>query len=119
VEVLQEQLQKERDLKASLESGLMNIQPGHVSTMSAMDSKVSLVKGLITFIFYYDWFFAQDLLAITVIKTRADLEEINLAEADIINLTQKAADLRGQLSRLQPSNSPWCISCKQQLDRKE
>jgi len=53
VEVLQEQLQKERDFKASLESGLTNMRPRHVSNMSAMDSKVSVVKVINPFIFYY------------------------------------------------------------------
>lgn len=44
MEILKEQLQKERDMKASLEAGLMYMQPGKVPVTSAMDSKVSLVK---------------------------------------------------------------------------
>ncbi|ONK75312.1 uncharacterized protein A4U43_C03F15540 [Asparagus officinalis] len=91
VETLQEQLEKERDLRASLESGLMNMRPGHVSITSTMDG-----------------------------KTRADLEEINLTEADIINLKQKVTDLRGQLSRPpQSSSAPLCASCNRKLDRTE
>ncbi|URD89593.1 pleckstrin domain-containing [Musa troglodytarum] len=39
VERLLEQLQNEQDLRASLENGLMNTQPGNASLASAMDSK--------------------------------------------------------------------------------
>ncbi|XP_038984902.1 rho GTPase-activating protein 7-like isoform X3 [Phoenix dactylifera] len=93
VEKLREQLQKERDLRASLESGLMNMRPGNISYASAMDSK---------FIF--------------VIKTRADLEEVAFAEADIINLKQKVADLRGQLNNQpQKANASLCESCSKLL----
>ncbi|THU47653.1 hypothetical protein C4D60_Mb09t17880 [Musa balbisiana] len=83
IERLREQLQKERDLRASLESGLMNMRPGHVSFSSAMDS-----------------------------KTREDLEEVALAEADIVTLKQKVADLRGQLNHeLKQSYASLCKSC--------
>ncbi|URD89597.1 pleckstrin domain-containing [Musa troglodytarum] len=40
VERLLEQLQNEQDLRASLENGLMNTQPGNASLASAMDSKM-------------------------------------------------------------------------------
>nr|XP_009386459.1 PREDICTED: rho GTPase-activating protein REN1-like isoform X1 [Musa acuminata subsp. malaccensis] len=83
IERLREQLQKERDLRASLESGLMNMRPGLVSFSSAMDS-----------------------------KTREDLEEVALAEADIVTLKQKVADLRGQLNHeLKQSYASLCESC--------
>ncbi|XP_073110401.1 rho GTPase-activating protein 7 [Elaeis guineensis] len=87
VERLQEQLQKERDLRASLESGLMNMRPGNIPYTSAMDS-----------------------------RTRADLEEVAFAEADIINLKQKVADLHGQLNnQLQKGNVSLCESCSKLL----
>ncbi|XP_072991261.1 rho GTPase-activating protein 7-like isoform X3 [Typha latifolia] len=87
VEKLREQLQKERDLRASLESGLMNMKRGQISCASAIDS-----------------------------KTRADLQEVALAEADIINLKQKVSDLRGQLNnQLQRSYASLCESCNKHL----
>lgn len=87
VERLRVQLQKERDLRASLESGLMNMRPGNISYTSAVDT-----------------------------KTRADLEEVALAEADIISLKQKVADLRGQLNN-QPQKGyvSLCESCRKPL----
>uniref|UniRef100_A0A0E0KBG7 Rho-GAP domain-containing protein n=1 Tax=Oryza punctata TaxID=4537 RepID=A0A0E0KBG7_ORYPU len=69
VENLRDQLQKERNLRASLESGLMNLRRGQVSFPSTIDN-----------------------------KTKADLEEVATAEADILNLKQKGSDLRGQLN---------------------
>ncbi|RWW78714.1 hypothetical protein BHE74_00013051, partial [Ensete ventricosum] len=91
IERLREQLQTERDLRASLESGLMNMRPGHISFASAMDS-----------------------------KTRADLEEVALAEADIVTLKQKVADLRGQLSRqLKRSCASLCESCSKHIQRRD
>ncbi|XP_020105128.1 rho GTPase-activating protein REN1-like isoform X2 [Ananas comosus] len=87
VERLREQLQKERNLRASLESGLMNMRRGQVSYASAIDS-----------------------------KTRADLEEVALAEADIFSLKQKIGDLRGQLNnQLQESYTTLCESCNKRL----
>ncbi|KAG6471782.1 hypothetical protein ZIOFF_069228 [Zingiber officinale] len=70
IERLREQLQNEKDLRTSLESGLLNMGPNHISVASALDS-----------------------------KTRADLEEVALVEADIAKLKQKVADLRGQLDQ--------------------
>ncbi|KAJ9542851.1 hypothetical protein OSB04_029357 [Centaurea solstitialis] len=64
---LQEQLQAERDLRAALEVGL-SMSSGQVSGSRNMDS-----------------------------KTRAELEEIALAEADVAQLKQKVAELHQQL----------------------
>ncbi|RLN12570.1 rho GTPase-activating protein REN1-like [Panicum miliaceum] len=69
VENLRDQLQKERNLRTSLESGVMNLRRGQVSLPSTIDS-----------------------------KTKADLEEVATAESDIMNLKQKVSDLRGQAS---------------------
>ncbi|RLN39299.1 rho GTPase-activating protein REN1-like [Panicum miliaceum] len=87
VENLRDQLQKERNLRASLESGLMNMRRGHVSFPSTIDS-----------------------------KTKADLEEVAAAEADIMNLKQKVSDLRGQLNnQAQLSSTSLCESCNKRL----
>ncbi|GJT65568.1 pleckstrin homology domain-containing protein [Tanacetum coccineum] len=64
---LQEQLQAERDLRSALEVGL-SMSAGQVSGSRNMDS-----------------------------KTRAELEEIALAEADVARLKQKVAELHQQL----------------------
>ncbi|KAI3814254.1 hypothetical protein L1987_19004 [Smallanthus sonchifolius] len=66
---LQEQLQAERDLRAALEVGL-SMSSGQVSWTRTMDS-----------------------------KTRAELEEIALAEADVARLKQKVAELHHQLNQ--------------------
>ncbi|XP_047330294.1 rho GTPase-activating protein 7 [Impatiens glandulifera] len=66
---LQEQLQAERDLRAALEVGL-SMSSGQFSSSRCMDS-----------------------------KTRAELEEIALAEADVARLKQKVAELHHQLSQ--------------------
>ncbi|KAL8527418.1 hypothetical protein ACS0TY_005323 [Phlomoides rotata] len=66
---LQEQLQAERDLRAALEVGL-SMSSGHFSDTRGMDS-----------------------------KTRAELEEIALAEADVARLKQKVAELHHQLNQ--------------------
>ncbi|XP_058107858.1 rho GTPase-activating protein 7 isoform X2 [Magnolia sinica] len=66
---LQEQLQAERDLRAALEVGL-SMSSGHFSSSRSMDS-----------------------------KTRAELEEIALAEADVARLKQKVAELHLQLNQ--------------------
>ncbi|KAM3383666.1 hypothetical protein ACQJBY_008377 [Aegilops geniculata] len=66
---LQEQLQAERDLRAALEVGL-SMSSGQFSGSRAMDS-----------------------------KTKAELEEIALAEADVARLKQKVAELHVQLSQ--------------------
>ncbi|OEL36771.1 Rho GTPase-activating protein REN1 [Dichanthelium oligosanthes] len=83
VENLRDQLQKERSLRVSLESGLMNMRRGQVSFPSTIDS-----------------------------KTKADLEEVAATEADIMNLKQKVSDLRGQLNnQTQLSSTSLCESC--------
>ncbi|KAK1316910.1 hypothetical protein QJS10_CPA05g00821 [Acorus calamus] len=66
---LQEQLQAERDLRAALEVGL-SMSSGNLPSSRAMDS-----------------------------KTRAELEEIALAEADVTRLKQKVAELHLQLNQ--------------------
>ncbi|KAH9321646.1 hypothetical protein KI387_016285 [Taxus chinensis] len=66
---LQEQLQAERDLRAALEIGL-SMSSGHFSGSRSMDS-----------------------------KTRAELEEIAHAEADVARLKQKVAELHVQLNQ--------------------
>ncbi|XP_064981838.1 rho GTPase-activating protein 7-like [Musa acuminata AAA Group] len=66
---LQEQLQAERDLRAALEVGL-SMSSGQFSSSRTMDS-----------------------------KTRAELEEIALAEADVARLKQKVAELHLQLNQ--------------------
>ncbi|KAK7385899.1 hypothetical protein VNO78_31849 [Psophocarpus tetragonolobus] len=66
---LQEQLQAERDLRAALEVGL-SMSSGQLSSSRGMDS-----------------------------KTKAELEEIALAEADVTRLKQKVAELHHQLNQ--------------------
>ncbi|GER40737.1 Rho GTPase activation protein (RhoGAP) with PHdomain [Striga asiatica] len=66
---LQEQLLAERDLRAALEVGL-SMSSGQFSGSRGMDS-----------------------------KTRAELEEIALAEADVARLKQKVAELHHQLNQ--------------------
>ncbi|GMI81623.1 hypothetical protein like AT5G19390 [Hibiscus trionum] len=66
---LQEQLQAERDLRTALEVGL-SMSSGQFSTSHGIDS-----------------------------KTRAELEEIALAEADVARLKQKVAELHHQLNQ--------------------
>ncbi|KAK7372745.1 hypothetical protein VNO80_06132 [Phaseolus coccineus] len=66
---LQEQLQAERDLRAALEVGL-SMSSGQLSNSRGMDS-----------------------------KTKAELEEIALAEADVARLKQKVAELHHQLNQ--------------------
>ncbi|XP_042408157.1 rho GTPase-activating protein 7-like [Zingiber officinale] len=66
---LQEQLQAERDLRAALEVGL-SMSSGQFSNSRTIDS-----------------------------KTRAELEEIALAEADVARLKQKVAELHLQLNQ--------------------
>ncbi|KAL6841814.1 hypothetical protein ACP4OV_028326 [Aristida adscensionis] len=66
---LQEQLQAERDLRAALEVGL-SMSSSQISSSHSMDS-----------------------------KTKAELEEIALAEADVARLKQKVAELHLQLNQ--------------------
>ncbi|KAK1372761.1 Rho GTPase-activating protein 7 [Heracleum sosnowskyi] len=71
---LQEQLQAERDLRAALEVGL-SMSTGQFSGTRSMDT-----------------------------KTRAELEEIALAEADVARLKQKVAELHHQLNQQRHSH---------------
>ncbi|XP_041994467.1 rho GTPase-activating protein 7-like isoform X1 [Salvia splendens] len=72
---LQEQLQAEIDLRAALEVGL-SMSSGQFSGSRGMDS-----------------------------KTRAELEEIALAEADVARLKQKVAELHNQLNQQRQHHS--------------
>ncbi|XWS52606.1 hypothetical protein CRYUN_Cryun11dG0085500 [Craigia yunnanensis] len=79
---LQEQLQAERDLRAALEVGL-SMSSGQFSSSHGMDS-----------------------------KTRAELEEIALAEADVARLKQKVAELHHQLNQQRQHHySSLCDAC--------
>ncbi|CAH9100086.1 unnamed protein product [Cuscuta epithymum] len=79
---LQEQLQAERDLRAALEVGL-SMSPGQLSGSRGMDS-----------------------------KTRAELEEIALAEADVARLKQKVAELHHQLNQQRQNHfDPLADAC--------
>ncbi|OVA01798.1 Rho GTPase-activating protein domain [Macleaya cordata] len=78
---LQEQLQKERELRAAMEAGL-TMPLGRLPISTNIDK-----------------------------KTKAELEEIALAEADVNNLKQKVADLREQLSKQREVS--LCESCGQ------
>uniref|UniRef100_A0A804PB59 Ternary complex factor MIP1 leucine-zipper domain-containing protein n=1 Tax=Zea mays TaxID=4577 RepID=A0A804PB59_MAIZE len=69
VSMLQEQLQAERDLRAALEVGL-SMPSGQFSSARSMD-----------------------------MKTKAELEEIALAEADVARLKQKVVELHLQLNQ--------------------
>ncbi|KAA8544615.1 hypothetical protein F0562_022614 [Nyssa sinensis] len=88
---LQEQLQAERDLRAALEVGL-SMSSGQFSSSRGMDS-----------------------------KTRAELEEIALAEADVARLKQKVAELHHQLNQQRQhhygSLSDACDRYQHVLDR--
>ncbi|KAK1276913.1 hypothetical protein QJS04_geneDACA003749 [Acorus gramineus] len=84
VERLQEQLQKERGIRASLEAGL-NMKAGKLPIMSGMNDKV-----------------------------KADIEEIAFAEADINSLNDKVSDLHRQLNQQDRHNYGFiCELCKQ------
>ncbi|CAN6480251.1 unnamed protein product [Victoria cruziana] len=74
------------DLRATKEAGL-NMPPQNYMASSSMD-----------------------------VKIRAELEEIALAEADVVTLKQKAADLHLQLSQqYQHVHSSFCKSCSHSL----
>ncbi|KAJ7965799.1 Rho GTPase activating protein [Quillaja saponaria] len=75
---LQEQLQKERDLRATLEAGLKFPQDS-LPDLTNIDE-----------------------------KTKADLEELAQAEADVINLKQKVDDLGVQLNQKRRQNYGSC-----------
>ncbi|KAL8030234.1 hypothetical protein ABFX02_14G273500 [Erythranthe guttata] len=72
---LQEQLQKEMDLRAALEAGL-KVTELPISVSSLVDEKM-----------------------------KADLEEIAQAEADVINLKKKTDDLQFQINQQREQNS--------------
>ncbi|KAK6925493.1 Ternary complex factor MIP1, leucine-zipper [Dillenia turbinata] len=72
---LQEQLQAERDLRAALEVGL-SMSSGQFSSSRVFVSVINYNT-----------------------KTRAELEEIALAEADVARLKQKVAELHHQLNQ--------------------
>lgn len=93
---LQEQLQAERDLRAALEVGL-SMSSGQFSS-HGVDSKVSInFREMVPF---FITFSSCKILTIQVyLKTRAELEEIALAEADVARLKQKVAELHHQLNQ--------------------
>ncbi|KAL2489049.1 Rho GTPase-activating protein 6 [Forsythia ovata] len=82
---LQDQLQKERELREALEAGL-KISQVPLSIPSTMDE-----------------------------KTKAELEEIAQAETDVSNLKQKASDLQVQLNQQQEQNSRFQHDTDNQL----
>ncbi|KAL2471398.1 Rho GTPase activation protein (RhoGAP) with PH domain [Abeliophyllum distichum] len=82
---LQDQLQKERELRAALEAGL-RISQVPLSIPSTMDE-----------------------------KTKAELEEIAQVETDVSNLNQKANDLQVQLNQQQEQNSRFQHDTDNQL----
>lgn len=95
---LQEQLQAERDLRAALEVGL-SMSSGQFSSSRGMDSKVCTDhKRFVSFLFL-DLQLHKYLWLKTDVKTRAELEEIALAEADVARLKQKVAELHHQLNQ--------------------
>lgn len=93
---LQEQLQAERDLRAALEVGL-SMSSGQFSS-HGVDSKVSIhFREMVSF---FKATSSCEMLTIQVcLKTRAELEEIALAEADVARLKQKVAELHHQLNQ--------------------
>lgn len=96
---LQEQLQAERDLRAALEVGL-SMSSGQFSDSHGMDSKVYKKFDSLLFFFLFNGFFSiQYLTKFIFVKTRAELEEIALAEADVARLKQKVAELHNQLNQ--------------------
>jgi len=92
---LQEQLQAERDLRAALEVGL-SMSSGQLSNSRGMDSKVLLCScNLFSFLVS----FSVTSTKYANIQTKAELEEIALAEADVARLKQKVAELHHQLNQ--------------------
>ncbi|RZC62896.1 hypothetical protein C5167_024659 [Papaver somniferum] len=85
VKRLQEQFQKERELRAAMEAGL-NMSSGRLPISSNIDK-----------------------------KTKAELEAISLAEADVNNLKQKVSDLHEQLNKQRETSI--CESCGQQQQK--
>lgn len=98
---MQEQLQAERDLRAALEVGL-SMSSGQISNSRGMDSKVFYsCENLFFFVHaLFDCFpSTHNLTKSTYAKTKAELEEIALAEADVARLKQKVAELHHQLNQ--------------------
>ncbi|KAI3943321.1 hypothetical protein MKW92_016245 [Papaver armeniacum] len=85
VKRLQEQFQKERELRAAMEAAL-NMSSGRLPISSNIDK-----------------------------KTKAELEAISLAEADVNNLKQKVSDLHEQLNKQRETSI--CESCGQQQQK--
>lgn len=106
---MQEQLQSE-DLRATKEAGL-NMPPQTYMASSSMDVKVGFLSPMFSH-------FLNGLRtnAFSLKQIRAELEEIALAEADVVTLKQKAADLHLQLSQqYQHVHSSFCKSCGHSL----
>ncbi|KAE9463299.1 hypothetical protein C3L33_04801, partial [Rhododendron williamsianum] len=99
---LQEQLQAERDLRAALEVGL-SMSSGQFLSSHGMDSKVCIANSRV----HFSYFLICVVGALAshshkfalYMKTRAELEEIAFAEADVARLKQKVADLHHQLNQ--------------------
>ncbi|KAI3992041.1 hypothetical protein MKX01_014932, partial [Papaver californicum] len=85
VKRLQDQFHKERELRAAMEAGL-NMSLGRLPISSNIDK-----------------------------KTKAELEAISLAEADVNNLKQKVSDLHEQLNKQRETSI--CESCGQQQQK--
>jgi hypothetical protein len=93
----------------------MNMRRGQVSFPSSIDSKV-LFRSCVYISWKLVFYPPFEKFLLLKKKTKADLEEVAAAEADILNLKQKACDLRGQLSSQVPlSSNSLCESCNKRL----
>ena len=73
---------------------------GQISSTRSMDSKVYTVSKEFAFTFFFQMLlWDKFLFAKADVKTRAELEEIALAEADVARLKQKVAELHHQLNQ--------------------
>lgn len=95
---MQEQLQAERDLRAALEVGL-SMSSGQLSNSRGMDSKVILYSCNVYRSFSLLLSSSVTSTKYANIQTKAELEEIALAEADVARLKQKVAELHHQLNQ--------------------
>lgn len=103
---LQEQLQKERDLRAALGAGL-NMSHVPLPNLATVDEKVSVLLLFIYCMHYKTSGSVPIISPPNVVKTCAQLEEIAEAEADVANLTHKLGDLRMQLNQqCEPDHGP-------------
>lgn len=93
-------MQAERDLRAALEVGL-SMPSGQFSSSRGMDSKVCTVHDsiLASFSMVEIFYLTSIFMVFADMKTRAELEEIALAEADVARLKQKVAELHHQLNQ--------------------